>query len=384
MRNGWWVLAAAVALGGAREPGATTALLQAAPTIPNLAAHWGLEEAAGGPALDSSGNANTGTHAGSPTVGGPSPFPGSTRSLGFSQAGSTRVEVTDSPSLSLTGSFTLAAWINTTDATNQQAVIEKWTDTDPGGGYFLRLSGSEYLSFAVFSTSGVNQGISSSPRVVPLGSWVHVAGTYDSTSGAMRMYVNGTQDPSTGTATPPGDTSAQLRLGRDYGANGFNGLIDEARIYNKALTPGEISVLMNGQAPASAVTGVPSIGSIALSWVAPPAITGVTVTYAVSMSTSSTGPWTLVAQGVPGTSTTVNGLLPLDYYFQVVAVSVVASGPATSTSIRPPDPTPRTNDHEEGLLDGDCACGSSVGAPAAGLWAALLALGAATFGRRRR
>jgi MYXO-CTERM domain-containing protein len=384
MHRGWWVALGALILAGTAEP-ATVSLQAAPPTIPNLVAHWGLEEQTGTTADDDSGNANDGTHFNAPVIStNVSPFPGSTRSLQFSQAGGTRVDVPDSPSLSLTGSFTLAAWINTGDTANQQAIIEKWTDTDPGGGYFLRLNANENLSFSVFNPQGGAQGISSTPRVVPLGAWAHVAGTFNSTTGQMTMYVNGAADPSTGTAVASADTTAQLRLGRDYGGNGFNGLMDEARIYNKALTAGEISVLMNGQAPASALTGVPTFGSIALSWTAPPAIAGVTVTYAVYMSTSPGGPWTLVTQGVTGTSYTVNGLSPQDYYFQVVAVSVVASGPATSTSIRPPDPTPRTNDHEEGLLDGKCACGSSVGAPAAGLWAALLALGTATLGRRRR
>jgi hypothetical protein len=60
----------------------------------------------------------------------------------------------------------------------------------------------------------------------------------------MKVYVNGVLDNSTSTAVGPiQSTSSNVNIGRrSYpGAESpFNGLIDEVRIYNKALSQDEI------------------------------------------------------------------------------------------------------------------------------------------------
>lgn len=390
MRKGFWGLTATLLLlWGTTEPKAAPAPAQAAPTIPNLMAHWGFEQAAGGPSTDGSGNGNTGTHVGNPAVGAASSFPGSTQSLTFSQAGTTRVDVADSPSLSLTGSLTLAAWVNVTDAANQHGIIEKH---DGGGGFFLRLNANEYVGFTLFGAGGVETGaIGTSPRVIPLGQWVHVAATYNTVGNAMIMYVNGNPDPTTGTASgPPVDGTATLRLGRDYGANGLNGMMDEARIYNRALSKEEIDVLRFGQPPATGMILTPVAGGVQVDWSAPaPAVANVNLTYAVLVGDTASGPWTLDAQNITGTTHIVDGLPSTQpFFFQVIAVSVVASAGTTPASATPlaagPPPPPHTTDHEEGLLDGKCECGTVRGAGTTALWAGLvLALGAILAARRR-
>jgi hypothetical protein len=56
------------------------------------------------------------------------------------------------------------------------------------------------------------------------------------------------------------------------------------------------------------------------------------------------------------------------------------SGPGCAT---PQPPPPRTNDHTEGFIDDNCACGSTIGAPWASI-AALALLGLASLSRRVR
>jgi uncharacterized protein (TIGR03382 family) len=73
-----------------------------------------------------------------------------------------------------------------------------------------------------------------------------------------------------------------------------------------------------------------------------------------------------------------------DYCYQVRAVQGNLMSPFSA-----PDcaliqlPPPRTNDHDEGTFDGNCACGSSIGAPAP-FSAALAALALLVALRRRR
>jgi uncharacterized protein (TIGR03382 family) len=310
------------------------------------------------------------------------PFPGTGRSLQFTQTGGTFVNVPSSASLQMTGSFTLAAWVNASDGANQHGILEKWNQTVPLGGYFLRLNSSEHLGLNIVPAAGGVQGVSTSPRVIPLGQWTHVAGVYDSASGSITLYVNGVADPSTASGVPaPGAENNPLRIGRDYGSNGFNGLIDEPRVYSKPLTNGEVNVLRQGQAPPGTPVLTPGPGSVDLTWTAPAAVPGVTVSYAVKRSTTPGGPYTIVATGVPTTSYSDTNLgLGATYYYVVSAVSVlesVNSGEAFTTTL---NPTPRTEGHDEGLFDDNCACGSTIpGGPAP--WAALALLLA--FRRRR-
>ncbi|PIU44138.1 MAG: hypothetical protein COS96_00655, partial [Candidatus Nealsonbacteria bacterium CG07_land_8_20_14_0_80_39_13] len=67
--------------------------------------------------------------------------------------------------------------------------------------------------------------------------WYYIAVTMDS-SNILTIYVNGNYDNS-GSKTP--GTPGTLSIGRaTVGGGYFNGLIDEVRIYNRALTAGEV------------------------------------------------------------------------------------------------------------------------------------------------
>jgi hypothetical protein len=78
-----------------------------------------------------------------------------------------------------------------------------------------------------------------------LNSWAHVAATYDGSM--LRVYLNGTEvasQPRTGAI----DTSTgPLRIGGNsiWPGEFFNGLVDDVRVYSRALTAEEIQVDMN-------------------------------------------------------------------------------------------------------------------------------------------
>jgi predicted RNA-binding Zn-ribbon protein involved in translation (DUF1610 family) len=85
-------------------------------------------------------------------------------------------------------------------------------------------------------------------RVLDDGQWHHVAGSYDGQT--MRCYVDGLEvSRRLRNAGPLKKSSWDLCIGNsvvDYGTGeflAFNGLIDEVRIYNRALSPAEIESL---------------------------------------------------------------------------------------------------------------------------------------------
>ena len=79
---------------------------------------------------------------------------------------------------------------------------------------------------------------------LPINTWSHLASTYDGTT--LRLYVNGTQVGSVATTGSIEVSSGVLRIGGNtIWGEYFSGLIDEVRIYNRALSATEIQTDMN-------------------------------------------------------------------------------------------------------------------------------------------
>jgi len=85
--------------------------------------------------------------------------------------------------------------------------------------------------------------------IFSLNNWYHIVGTYSSITGRQEIYVNGSLR---GTRLWPINTRIRasvgtpLEIGRNTMAGWeFNGLIDEVRIYNRALSATEIMANFN-------------------------------------------------------------------------------------------------------------------------------------------
>lgn len=153
------------------------------------------------------------------------------------------MEAADNATLSITGSLTLSAWINNDDTTGSQNIIGKWDGTN--NSYLLALEGDE-LRMYIDSASNYQTTTSAN---LGSNSFVHVAGVYDANAQTVKLYVNGVEQASTTTGTIPssiGDDAGEFVVGADdSSANFFDGHIDEARVYNRALPPNQIKSLYN-------------------------------------------------------------------------------------------------------------------------------------------
>ena len=89
--------------------------------------------------------------------------------------------------------------------------------------------------------------------------WYHVAGTFD--KGTMSLYINGTLEGEVEKAAGIAPSNLELWIGGDdWQPCFFPGMIDEVRIYNKALTEAEINQAMEG--PAAVEPG----GKLPVTW----------------------------------------------------------------------------------------------------------------------
>ncbi|RPH47607.1 MAG: LamG domain-containing protein [Planctomycetota bacterium] len=354
--------------------------------VPNLVGYWSMDSATGTLVEDGTLNMNDGALSGTAAISTaqfstvPADNPAS---LSLPANANSLLTVPDSASLSVTGQLTVAAWIRPTTPAGgtQKGIIEKWDGPSAHAGYWFRLNSSNNLSFAVCQAAGY-QDISTVPRAIPLNTWSHVAATYGA-GNAMTLYVNGDDDDTTGVAAgPPTDGVSSLLIGASYSAHPFGGHIDEARVYNRALTMAEIQILRDGQTAPTMQIPAAIAGYNQISWT-PPAGAPAGITYSL-LHGPSTNNYTGVITGITQTTYDHAATQGVPTYYRVVAVTVMASPPSTlevsstpgPTGPPPPPPPPRTS--KLGNEDNPCGCGTvspmSGGLAALGLLIVLLAL----------
>jgi hypothetical protein len=144
----------------------------------------------------------------------------------------------DSTSLEITGGLTIDAWIDATTVAGR--IVDKITafGTD---GYLLDLVDGGQLRMIVEAES-LTGGVSLSP-----GTFNHVAGVYDGAN--LSLYLNGVliATKATGVAAIPVNHDP-LTIGADStGGSNFTGVIDEPRIFDRALSAAEIAAIFRSE-----------------------------------------------------------------------------------------------------------------------------------------
>jgi hypothetical protein len=146
------------------------------------------------------------------------------------------VEVPHADILCVDKEVTVMAWVKAdryeVPGAGYQGILSKSNDTR---SYSLYTTSSGVLHF---STAGVG---TTSVAKVPLKEWVHIAAVV--VDGKHRYYFNGKLDSESGAAVKlPGlSDKAIVLVGKTAeGSREFQGIIDEVRIWNKALTIDEI------------------------------------------------------------------------------------------------------------------------------------------------
>lgn len=142
--------------------------------------------------------------------------------------------------------FTLSAWINHTGSTSPQTLIDA-IGTDHGNGLFhveIRTGGVRWFHRDGTNTTVFN--INPGP-VIEANKWVHFAGTYDSESGDIKLYVDGEETHSgTGTGKCSDNWGVSAGIGHHKNGRWYAGLLDEYYIFARALPQDEIMDVMNG------------------------------------------------------------------------------------------------------------------------------------------
>ena len=211
--------------------GRSVTVSNAPPPAGGLVGAWAFADGVGTSAADSSGSGNPGT------------LENATFGTGHTDGGlalngtNARVTVADANSLDLKTGLTLEAWVNPAALGNVFRTVllkERGTTGDAYALYASTDTGKP--SIEIFAGSAIDL---KGPAALPLNAWSHLAGTYDGSM--LRLYVNGTLVATKAASGSIAVTANPLRFGANaIWGEWFSGALDDIRVYNRALTGGEI------------------------------------------------------------------------------------------------------------------------------------------------
>ncbi|WP_051533695.1 GLUG motif-containing protein [Desulfitibacter alkalitolerans] len=204
-----------------------------------LLGHWLFDEGTGTAANDSSGNGNHGTLEGA--VWTADRFGNDGRALELGVDKWVNIPDTIKPS-----EITVCAWVYIT-ATDGSAGPVFSAEKGLGGtgfGYRLQVTSDGKLrmeAIAPYTVTGARTVTSAAP--LNFNQWYHVAGTYDGNN--VKIFIDGVLEGSSSFDTYEGlnsDISIPLAIGHleGWSVQWFRGKIDDARIYDSALTQEQI------------------------------------------------------------------------------------------------------------------------------------------------
>jgi hypothetical protein len=154
---------------------------------------------------------------------------------------------TDGPALDTTKSYSVSAWVNLANTNNEADVVSQ--DGSQNSAFALKYDAAAKVwafSMAASDTAGASQVKATSQFAPTTGTWTHLVGTYNATSGTLSLFVNGS---AAGTAqnTTPFSASGPFAIGRGLASAAnvgfFPGKISNVQAWSYALTPSQVLAL---------------------------------------------------------------------------------------------------------------------------------------------
>ena len=234
--EGVYGLSVTVSNGPVASAGLTVVVNPNSSVTNGLLAWWKMDESSGTTAFDSSGNGRNASVVNASFTSGylsnALQCNGTTSRATYAAQDSNQV--------------TVAAWVRADAQGNSQ--FPRILDA-PAYRFFFRFGSSDVNSVGFATEDGVNGDFDSGSGTISLGTWYHVAASYDRSNLANLpvFYVNGARQTTVALTMPSG--AAPPLTGTGYIGNraaldrAWSGLIDDLRVYHRLLSDAEVQVL---------------------------------------------------------------------------------------------------------------------------------------------
>jgi len=213
--------------------------------ISGMAAYWGFDEGAGGTAADASGHGRAAVLKGGPVLRGDGCVGGAADLDGIDDW----AEICGYTGISGANGRTVSAWIKSSYyGTAEKAIVAWGDDNSPGNRWLLMLQGGTTNRGAI--RVAVLGGTVVGTQNLHDGRWHHVAAVFENDGSPnvedVTLYVDGKLEPLS-MVTPHivnTTSSSNVFVGAHYNAAArlpFKGMIDDVRIYDRALSAGGVA-----------------------------------------------------------------------------------------------------------------------------------------------
>lgn len=203
-----------------------------------LLGYWKLDETSGAVAADSSGNGYNGTVYGTGSFTSQGYL-----NNGFSQAGATpnRIDIGDQAAFEIQ-QFTISAWVKLNGACNFNycGILSKGSSGNIGYGMGIRNSTGYRLEMNIRDIQ-----YEKSLATINIGEWHHLTATVNGSK--ITLYIDGNFDKEVNQTQTPTFATEALKIANQNSGNDlyFNGIVDEVRFYNRALSATEVKTVAN-------------------------------------------------------------------------------------------------------------------------------------------
>jgi len=149
------------------------------------------------------------------------------------------VEVSDNDLLDISDAITIEAWIYpTSESSVFQGIVAKYEWSADQREYELGLKDGKVRFLTSSDGTTSTEDYLDSPYELTLFQWYHVVAVFD--GNYKYLYINGKMVAKKQWSNTIFKGTSPLWIGRSDGTQFYNGIIDEVRIYKRALTPEEI------------------------------------------------------------------------------------------------------------------------------------------------
>jgi len=199
---------------------------------------WKFDEGTGTTATDSSTNGNHGTITGASWTNDGKVC----KALDF-DGSDDYVDCGSDTSLDITDTITVAAWVKLNNGGS-----DIWYDTvRRQTGYEISIQRGSSGIIEIALNDGSWHWYDSVSTINLDGTWYHIAFTWEKSTGKVRIYINGNLDVERNGITNSLQSTGKLWIGGAGTAWSTYGIIDEVKIYNRALTADEIFHIYNAE-----------------------------------------------------------------------------------------------------------------------------------------